>query len=70
MINKKHPSHCLYDWRQGQRWKILECVTGESSHSKSSSVFRFLSLGYDVLDELKLKDMLTGQALEDAGMEW
>jgi hypothetical protein len=66
---KGHPEHCCYDWRKGKQWRILECVAGNPSHAKSATIYRLPSSDEDVLDELKESDMLTGQALLDAG-EW
>jgi hypothetical protein len=57
---------CRYDWKPGQRGYALECVFTGHSHGASTTVFRFLALGHDVLQHLSEKRMLTGQAAVDA----
>jgi hypothetical protein len=55
---------CKYDWVPGQRWHALRCVA--HNHSSFTTIFRFLSLGHDVLRDLDALRMLAGQAALDA----
>jgi hypothetical protein len=61
---------CRYDWIPGYRGLRLHCVVHKHKASAegggTSTVFRFVHLGYDVLLDMAGKDMLAGQALKDA----
>lgn len=56
--------HCRYDWQPGYRGFRLHCVV-HNHHAGTSTVFRMISLGRDVLLEMAELGILTGRAAED-----
>jgi hypothetical protein len=56
---------CRYDWQPGYRGLKLCCVSHKHD-AGTTTVFRFLTYGRDVLLEMMELGILTGQAAEDA----